>query len=532
MKIREYQKKFILTGPAIDEFSDLLEETFNQIEMEPQNRLRIRLSLEEALLRMRDHFGEESEVMASIKRQMGRIIIQVEMEGDPFNPLSSEENELEDLCSSLLTSVGLSPQYSFSGHRNMLRIALPTPGINPVLKIVLTILGGILIGLVGTNMISGESMEKAVNLVMNPIYDVWIRILNIMSGPVIFFMVITTMLDAAKISQRGGNSRFIVVRYFLLSFIMVMVALIVALWFYPITSVKDNISGDVATNILDQILQIIPRDFFTPFVESNTPQLLVMAFVLGSALNTIGSQVRNLSRIVRQINMVGMKLAEWISKLVPYFAAVLVGLEIWQKRTRTLTGMWGSLLIALAVSAVCILFGLIIVSRRKDVEIRKLILKLKDPFLLAVRTGSLDAAFGQTEKSCVKDLGISKEFTTLSLPNGLVLYMPVSAIGTIVFMVFTAMKYDIHTSPIWYVMAVVLAVVLFVATPPVPGANLLAYTVIFAQLGIPGQALIDAMIFDIIFGIFASAGNQLLLQLELILQSDRIGMLRRNILQR
>ena len=507
MKIREYQKKFILTGPAIDEFSDLLEETFNQIEMEPQNRLRIRLSLEEALLRMRDHFGEESEVMASIKRQMGRIIIQVEMEGDPFNPLSSEENELEDLCSSLLTSVGLSPQYSFSGHRNTLRIALPTPGINPVLKIVLTILGGILIGLVGTNMISGESMEKAVNLVMNPIYDVWIRILNIMSGPVIFFMVITTMLDAAKISQRGGNSRFIVVRYFLLSFIMVMVALIVALWFYPITSVKDNISRDVATNILDQILQIIPRDFFTPFVESNTPQLLVMAFVLGSALNTIGSQVRNLSRIVRQINMVGLKLAEWISKLVP-------------------------LLIALAVSAVCILFGLMIVSRRKDVEIRKLILKLKDPFLLAVRTGSLDAAFGQTEKSCVKDLGISKEFTTLSLPNGLVLYMPVSAIGTIVFMVFTAMKYDIHTSPIWYVMAVVLAVVLFVATPPVPGANLLAYTVIFAQLGIPGQALIDAMIFDIIFGIFASAGNQLLLQLELILQSDRIGMLRRNILQR
>ena len=344
---------------------------------------------------------------------------------------------MEDLCSSLLTSVGLSPQYSFSGHRNTLRIALPTPGINPVLKIVLTILGGILIGLVGTNMISGESMEKAVNLVMNPIYDVWIRILNIMSGPVIFFMVITTMLDAAKISQRGGNSRFIVVRYFLLSFIMVMVALIVALWFYPITSVKDNISGDVATNILDQILQIIPRDFFTPFVESNTPQLLVMAFVLGSALNTIGSQVRNLSRIVRQINMVGLKLAEWISKLVPYFAAVLVGLEIWQKRTRTLTGMWGSLLIALAVSAVCIMFGLIIVSRRKDVEIRKLILKLKDPFLLAVRTGSLDAAFGQTEKSCVKDLGISKEFTTLSLPNGLVLYMPVSAIGTIVFMVFT-----------------------------------------------------------------------------------------------
>ena len=531
MKVREYRDNFILTGQAIDEFSDLLEETLRQLEMERQNRLRIRLSLEESLLRMRDHFGEDSEVTASIKRHLGRIIIQVEKEGEPFNPLSSEENELEDLCSSLLTAVGLSPQYSYSGHRNTLRISLPAVGINPVLKIVLTILGGILIGLIGTTIITGESMERAVDMVMNPIYNVWIRILNIMSGPVIFFMVITTMLDAWKISERGGDSRFTVARYFQFSFIMVIIALVVAEWFYPLSTMKASLSGVRATGIMDQILQIIPKDFFSPFVESNTPQLLVMAFVLGSALNIIGSQARNLSRIVRQINMVGLQLAEWISKLVPYFAAVLVGLEIWQKRTLTLRGMWGCLLIALAVSCFCILFVLTVVSLKKQVSIRKLFHKLKGPFLLTMRTGSLDAAFGQTEKCCVQDLGISREFTALSLPNGLVLYMPVSAIGTIVFMVYTAMKYNVSTSLLWYVSAVVLAVVLFVATPPVPGANLLAYTAIFAQLGIPGQALIDAMIFDIIFGIFASAGNQMLLQLELILKSDQIGMLRRKILQ-
>ena len=45
-----------------------------------------------------------------------------------------------------------------------------------------------------------------------------------------------------------------------------------------------------------------------------------------------------------------------------------------------------------------------------------------------------------------------------------------------------------------------LSVVLFVATPPVPGANLLAYIMIFAELHIPSLALIDAMIFDILFG--------------------------------
>ena len=89
-----------------------------------------------------------------------------------------------------------------------------------------------------------------------------------------------------------------------------------------------------------------------------------------------------------------------------------------------------------------------------------------------------------------------------------------------------------HAGTAWYVTAVVLSVVLFVATPPVPGANLLAYIALFAQAGIPADALICAMIFDVFFGIFANAANQSLLQLDLVLQADRIGLLNRKALTR
>ena len=108
--------------------------------------------------------------------------------------------------------------------------------------------------------------------------------------------------------------------------------------------------------------------------------------------------------------------------------------------------------------------------------------------------------------------------------------MPISAVGTLVFTVYVAHLYNVSTTPIWYFMAIILSVMIFVATPPVPGANLIAYTVLFPVLGIPESALIDAMVFDIVFGIFAGAGNQLVLQLELILQSAKIGLLDRGIL--
>jgi hypothetical protein len=70
-----------------------------------------------------------------------------------------------------------------------------------------------------------------------------------------------------------------------------------------------------------------------------------------------------------------------------------------------------------------------------------------------------------------------------------------------------------------------MAVVVFVATPPVPGANLLAYVVLFTALGIPEDALLDAMTFDIVFGIFAGAANQAMLQLEMVYQAARFGLI-------
>ena len=532
MRISNYHDTFALEGAHIDEFSERVETYLCQIEMERQNRLRIRLSLEEALLRMRDRFGEEQQVTAFIGRRFGRLVIRLELEGDAFNPLSAEENELENLCSSLLTAVGLSPQYSYSGRGNLLRLSLPMPGISPAVKILVGVLGGVLFGVLGSMLIPEAIQAPVMNHVMSPIYEAWLRLLNVLSGPVIFFMTITTVINSGEISERGGDNHRIVARYFLLSFAMTGLAMVMATLVYGLAHTEFILTMGDTASLFGSILYLIPEDFFSPFMESSTPQLLLMALVLGEALNILGSQGKNLSRIVRQINMVGLQMCDWISKLVPWLAFLLVGYEIWQKRTTILKGMWLTLLISLIVSLICIGLILWYVARKEGIGVKMLARKLKEPFMTTLKTGSLDAAYGLTERSCAVDLGIRRSFTSVSLPSGLVLYMPISAVGTLVFIVFAGLRYGIVATPLWFLSAIIMAVAVFVATPPVPGANLLAYVVTLSVLGIPGEALIDAMVFDLVFGIFASAGNQLLLQLELILQSDKIGMINKRFLQK
>ena len=135
------------------------------------------------------------------------------------------------------------------------------------------------------------------------------------------------------------------------------------------------------------------------------------------------------------------------------------------------------------------------------------------------------------EYCCTNGLGIDTHFTTSGLNAGLVLYMPVNVIGTLLFILHAAVLSNVNPSVLWLIVSVALAVMLFVATPPIPGANFLAYIAMMPVIGINNDYLMTALIFEIIFGIFASAANQFFVQMELILQSSKIGLLNEDILR-
>ena len=260
---------------------------------------------------------------------------------------------------------------------------------------------------------------------------------------------------------------------------------------------------------------------------SNTSQLLLLAFTLGFALMGLGSRVDTIKQLVRESNTIGMQFAEWVSWFVPIFAGAFLCLEVWRDSTGVLSGIWKPLLVSLALSVVTICLLVVYTARRERVSPLLLLRKIWRPFHTALRSGSLEDSFGEASLSCTSLLGIDRAFTKVSLPQGLVLYMPISAIGTIAFTLFVARVEGVQGSSLWYVSAIVMAVVVFVATPPVPGANLLAYVVLFSILGISGNVLLEAMIFDIVFGIFAGAGNLAVLQLEMLRQAGRFGLLNR-----
>ncbi len=525
------RQTFPLNGEGIEQFSEVLDGLLKQMDIDRQNRIRIRFSFEESLLRLRDRFDEEQVFLLVVNSSLGRTYIQIEHEGDVFNPLSKTAVELEDWSGSLLTSIGLSPQYSYSKGKNTLRLNLRRKEMNAALKILIAVAIGILLGIILRNAIPDAAQDFIVRDILMPFYNFWVRLLSVLSGPVVFFIVCTSVLNTRALREEGGSSTRVVMRYFIFSMAAAVIAM-AASRLIARPEWTQNALGIKASGYLDAFLQIMPENAVSPLMTSNTPQLLLLAFVLGTCISMLGPGADGLNRLVRQGNAVALLITEGVSRMVPYFAAILICMEIVKGDLVTLTGMWKVFAVSLVFTFGVLLLVCFHVSRSRGVAFRVLLKKLWPAFATAVRTGSLDTGFGEMERCCVEKLGLEKHFTTISLPYGMVLYMPANVIGTLIFTMFAAAKLGVKISPGWLFVMAVLTVMLFVATPPVPGANLLAYIMIFAQLGIPSVALIDAMIFDILFGIFASASNQALLQMELIQQASRMGLLNREKLKK
>ena len=528
MKIKEYSTiQTDLKYESIDNFSDWLMQGSKDIGVEKRTGMRVRLLLEEILLRVHEHFGEDVQLQAALLGSIRGPYIRIEIPGEAFNPLSETNAELGDWNSSLQTAIGLNPKYTYSWGKNILKLRIPRKQINPVLLIFIALLIGVALGVLGHFILPVTGQEILTEYFLTPAYELWLRTLNAISGPIILFTVVTTMLNTKQIDTQGGDSTNVVLRYFNFSFLIAACAVVLS---YPFFLGKDifRLDASASEKAMEYLDSIIPKNVIAPFLDSNTPQLILVAFVIGTALIVLGNRVAQVKTITRQINMVGLKLAEWVSMLVPLFAGLFVGLEIIRGKTSTLRNIYQPILLSVIAALLMMLCAILYVSWRARVNPLIITRKIDKPFFTALKTGSLDACMEQTRYSCTHLLGIDKGYTAISLPQGLVLYMPVSAIGTLIFTMYAAKIYQVEVDMFWIVSAIIFAVVLFVATPPVPGANLLAYVVFFNWLGIPAEALMDAMIFDIVFGILAGAGNQLLLQIEMLLQARKIGILDRN----
>ena len=380
--------------------------------------------------------------------------------------------------------------------------------------------------------VPGNLQLMITNTVLTPLQDAFIRALNAVSAPVMFLSVLTAVCGVGSTAVSGRIGKRLVVRFLLYSTLLTVFTLLLSRFFFILPVGESSLTQREVSGVLDFFLDVIPGDILSPFIQGDFTQLIIIALILGNAFLIAGPKAPALSSLVEEAYTVGLIVAEWIGDLSPGFVALLIILGIQKDTIHMLLGIWKPLLLVTLFAFLALLLKMLRISLRFQVPVRTLCLKMKESFLLSLRTFSIEAPYSANQKCCEKKLGISPRLTAYSLPIGLICFMPISTIASIFLTLYAAECYGVAVSLVWMIMALFLAVTLGAAGPPTAGIGILTYTVMFSKLGIPTQALTLVLAGDILMGFVIYPVNQALLQLELVSEADKLDVLNHAILRK
>ncbi len=127
--------------------------------------------------------------------------------------------------------------------------------------------------------------------------------------------------------------------------------------------------------------------------------------------------------------------------------------------------------------------------------------------------------------TCEKKLGVESSLCSFGIPLGMVMHRPIAAIYNLLLVFYFASRYGVACSATWIILAAVVSAVVAVATPPIPGGGAVAYAILFAQMGIPAEAMAVALTIDMLTDFAITAFEMFTIPFSLIHTAGRLGMI-------
>lgn len=461
--------KTTLSGAEIDKSSEsICAELTEKYGCQPKAAKRICLTAEEILLSVREKFGDDHSVDMVLKKHFGKVILRICFGGEPFDPRYNS-GEINDL----LKMYSLIPDYIFKNDKNIVTIPAETKkkaGINGMIAAV--IISAVLILL--TEFLPSLPFKTILSASATLLFSTIIGFISAISGSIIFLSVLSGIIAIGDISTLKSAGLRIIRDTLVITAAAIILSIIVTSQFYVFES---GSSGDISsggTAVIQMILDIIPSNFFDPFLTGNSLQIIFIAVISGAALLTLSSKIKVLSDFIIELQSVIQQIMIWVNSVMPVLVCVTI-LHIYLSGTADsilkAAGAVASNAIALAATTILLIAYTAV---KYKVSFALLFKKLLPTMVIAASTNSSSAAFLTNTETCRKGLGIENSMVDFGVPFGQVVCKVGIASVMACVTVCLASYYNINVTPVWYAVAVIgLTLISIAVPPPYPAADLL-----------------------------------------------------------
>lgn len=426
------------------------------------------------------------DITYAIRKRIDRVELKMSITGernDPFTHVEkASERRLSKAIGEVLRNQEATASYHYRLGSNIIVIrSARKDWQGSVLRqpTVLAVVLGVLAG-VACRHLPRDVSDFIIYEVASPVLSVILNMLTGIMGPIIFLslvMSISSLESINELTQLGGT----VIKRFVRSVLAItVISILIGLLFFPVLG-EGSINLD-ASAAIGLLLDVIPTNIVTPFVENNLPQLVVLGAACGASLLLLGERGAPIKDVVTSLNEWTNVLMDLVMKALPAIPFLSVFKMIANGETEILIEGWKFIVATYACIAACITLKFVKATVRSGVGMTTVWRSMR-PLVNTVFVTSSGSAAMKMNYEVSEELGIDSSFSSFWVPLAYGMLLPSTTVGFVLSTLFIADVTGTPVTPSFLLVLVILTVQLSLASPGLtPGT-----TVIVQSLGMPAD---------------------------------------------
>ncbi len=378
------------------------------------------------------------------------------------------------------------------------------------------ILIAMILGIVGGGVIHDQFASPATQKMLAGYVSIgstiFLRLIKMIIAPLVFSTLVVGighMSDAGTVGRVGGKAMLWFVSASLVSLTL---GLVLVNLFEPGVGIHKMISGavsgiDAHAMTLDGFIKhVFPDSAIRPMVDNEILQIVVFSIFFGVACASMGERARVVLEGIEGLSHIILRVTGYVMKLAPVavFCAMTAtiatnGLGILLNYAKFMGEFYFGLV---CLWLVLVLAGFVLLGP----SVKRLVLLVREPFLLAFSTASSEAAYPKMLEQLAK-FPISRNISSFVLPLGYSFNLDGTMMYCTFASVFIAQAYDIHLGVATQIAMLLTLMLTSKGVAGVPRASLVVIAATLSQFSLPEEGLLLLLGIDTFLDMGRSATN-------------------------
>ena len=292
--IRSQENRFELKAEEIDRITEDLADLMSAEPIDRKDALRLKLILEEILLKYRDHCPEGTTASLRFSRALGVFRVSLMVEGDSMDPFRENDNSVTSVMGSLLAnSDTLKRAWKYRSGANLVTFTLMK---KRKISQIFTILIGLLSGLAAGFVIHALLPEKSgiiASRIIAPITNAYVGLLCVMATVLCFAAITLGIVRLGDVSTFSTVGKKMIRSFLRVAFFLTM--LTAALM---VPGMNFGRSAKMSIDFLDFfdiLISFVPNNILSPILEFNSVHIIIIGIMFGIAMLHMGQKADNLT---------------------------------------------------------------------------------------------------------------------------------------------------------------------------------------------------------------------------------------------